>query len=161
LYSFLWALKKPKRFIDVYNGKEEISVYNGMFTVDSGRHVELTICKNYAAYLDDIIYRTDLVSNFFIAKTESIRAVGGWQPEHVKVGEHQAFFLRLKLQGAKVAFTRCFGVKHYPRKTLRYNRYRLRTSRMFKESLQYLNVDSYVIKNDMGEVVFVYKKEAT
>lgn len=51
----------------------------------------------------------DVVANFFIAKTEKIRALR-WDGD-LKLGEHQDFFLRAKQAGLKVAT--CSDVKVY------------------------------------------------
>lgn len=53
----------------------------------------------------------DLTHNFFIARTESVVKMGGWNPE-LKGGEHQNFFIRAKLSGLRVATTRKYGVTH-------------------------------------------------
>jgi hypothetical protein len=53
----------------------------------------------------------DLTHNFFLAKTEKVKAFGGWNPI-LKGGEHQNFFIRAKLAGLKVGTTRQCGVIH-------------------------------------------------
>ena len=53
----------------------------------------------------------DMTHNFFIARTEKVKAFGGWNPI-LKGGEHQNFFIRAKLNGLKVATTRECGVVH-------------------------------------------------
>jgi len=53
----------------------------------------------------------DMTHNFFIARTEKVKAFGGWNPI-LKGGEHQNFFIRAKLNGLKVATTRKCGVVH-------------------------------------------------
>jgi GT2 family glycosyltransferase len=55
--------------------------------------------------------RADLIHNFFIARTEEIKDIGGWNPI-LKGGEHQNFFIRAKKAGLKVGTTRKCGVIH-------------------------------------------------
>jgi GT2 family glycosyltransferase len=53
----------------------------------------------------------DLVENFFVARTESVRALGGWD-DRLKVAEHAEFFIRAKLAGLKVGYTPLAAVDH-------------------------------------------------
>ena len=52
-----------------------------------------------------------MTHNFFIARTEKVKAFGGWNPI-LKGGEHQNFFIRAKLNSLRVATTRICGVVH-------------------------------------------------
>lgn len=53
----------------------------------------------------------DLTHNFFLARTDKVKAFGGWNPK-LKGGEHQNFFIRAKIAGLKVGTTRRCGVIH-------------------------------------------------
>ena len=53
----------------------------------------------------------DIVENFFLARTESVRALGGWD-ERLKIAEHVDFFLRAQRAGLKVGYTPLAGVDH-------------------------------------------------
>ncbi len=53
----------------------------------------------------------DLVENFFLARTESVRALGGWD-ERLKIAEHTDFFIRAQRAGLKVGYTPFAGVDH-------------------------------------------------
>jgi len=55
--------------------------------------------------------RCDLVHQFFLARTEIVRASGGWD-ERLKTADHTDFFLRMKNQGLKVGFTPLVAAKH-------------------------------------------------
>ncbi|KAL5267408.1 hypothetical protein ACHWQZ_G004449 [Mnemiopsis leidyi] len=55
----------------------------------------------------------DLNTNIFMAKTEPIKAIGGWDPE-LKVLEHKDLFLRMKAAGLKVAVCHQIQLKHDP-----------------------------------------------
>ena len=62
------------------------------------------------AYSDPVTV-CDMTHNFFIARTDRVKAFGGWNPI-LKGGEHQNFFIRAKLNGLKIATTRLCGVVH-------------------------------------------------
>jgi beta-1,4-N-acetylgalactosaminyltransferase 2 len=53
----------------------------------------------------------DAVENFFLARTRSVRSIGGWD-DRLKVDEHVEFFLRAKRAGLKVGYTTRAGVDH-------------------------------------------------
>ena len=53
----------------------------------------------------------DLVENFFVARTQSVRAIGGWDAR-LKIAEHTEFFLRAQRAGLKVGYTPLAGVDH-------------------------------------------------
>jgi len=53
----------------------------------------------------------DMVENFFLARTQRVRELGGWD-ERLKVSEHQDFFLRAQRAGLKVGYTPLAGVDH-------------------------------------------------
>lgn len=158
IYSFLWALKKPIRFFYIMFNKEIPSIYNGKFKITE-KEIILIKDQRYKKYTDKNIYDTDIVSNFFVAKTKKIKSINGWQPEHIKVGEHQAFFLRLKKNNINVGYSPKFGVKHYPKKTIMYSKYRMRSFKMMKESLKDLDINSYKAKDTKGNLLFSYKKD--
>ncbi|MDN7241676.1 glycosyltransferase [Planococcus sp. N028] len=157
LFAFLWALKKPSRFIDVFKKTEQVSVYNGIFEIEN-KDVILRTEHNSANYSHDNVYKTDITHNFFIADTSKIKTIRGWQPEEVKVGEHQAFFLRLKREGLTVFYTPNLGVKHYPKKTINYNRYRMRSYLMIGKSFEWQGLNSYKMIDENGEETILYKR---
>ena len=68
----------------------------------------------------------DIVNNFFIARTDAILALGGWDAD-LKTVEHVDFFLRGKAQNLRVAHLLGALVDHFPRRTPNYNRYRTQT----------------------------------
>jgi GT2 family glycosyltransferase len=51
----------------------------------------------------DGYFLCDIVNQFFIAPTDLIREVGGWDAR-LKTNEHEDFFLRLKQHGLRVAY---------------------------------------------------------
>ena len=80
---------------------------------------------------------TDLVLNFFLAKTERIKEIHGWDPK-LKLQEHTEFFYRVKLNNLKVGFTNELSVQHHPVKLKKYSE---------KRNRNYTNVfmDKYAI----------------
>ena len=88
--------------------------------------------------------RFDYVHNFFAARTQRIRALGGWD-DQLKLGEHTEFFLRLKLRDAKVGFTPDVVVEERRHRSNLYQRYRRRAS-TFKQQYFYpsYNIDRVV-----------------
>ena len=57
----------------------------------------------------------DLNLNLFMAKTEAVRATGGWDPE-LKILEHKEIFIRMKSAGLKLALCRHIELDHVPPK---------------------------------------------
>jgi hypothetical protein len=53
----------------------------------------------------------DLVENFFIARTQRVRELGGWD-DRLKIAEHAEFFIRAKRLGLKVGYTPLSAVDH-------------------------------------------------
>ncbi len=68
---------------------------------------------------NDRYLETDIVLNFFVARTEKIRSLNPWD-EQLKFDEHTEFFLRAKLNGLRVAYTPEFGIGHCPVKLPHY-----------------------------------------
>lgn len=64
--------------------------------------------------------KTDICHNFFLAKTDRIKALGGWDNE-LKLQEHTEFFVRAKAFGIKVGFTNKMSVKHFPEQSKNYS----------------------------------------
>jgi hypothetical protein len=83
----------------------------GIFEYHAGFDIENEVCKMKKIKYADPFTICDLTHNFFIARTEKIKSIGGWNPV-LKGGEHQNFFIRAKLKNLKVATTRLCGVVH-------------------------------------------------
>lgn len=77
----------------------------------AGLEIGLKTVSVYPISYKSPVTLCDLTHNFFLAKTEKIKAFGGWNPI-LKGGEHQNFFIRAKLAGLKVGTTRECGVIH-------------------------------------------------
>ncbi|WP_317897497.1 glycosyltransferase family 2 protein [Aurantibacillus circumpalustris] len=112
--------KKLKRYI--FN-QYETSRYIGNFVINADE------CKLLISHKKPITspHRCDIVNNFFIANTESIRKIGGWDDE-LKLGEHEDFFLRAKQNGLNVAYLDGFGTGHFPIIKSNYKKFRFRAS---------------------------------
>lgn len=81
-------------------------------------------CSIYSAVFPEFI-QCDIVENFFIGRTETIRKVG--YPENVPTNEHNIVFWLFKQAGLKVGSTNKLFVRHYhPKKKNNYNKFRKR-----------------------------------
>jgi hypothetical protein len=83
----------------------------GMYEYSANFDLEGTVCRLKKMTYQDPFTRCDMTHNFFIARTDKVRAFGGWNPI-LKGGEHQNFFIRAKLNGLNIATTRQCGVVH-------------------------------------------------
>ena len=89
--------------------------------------------------------QTDIVVNFFIAKTSSVKKMGGWDKKF-KIQDHTEFFYRAKLNKLKVAFTNSFSVKHMP---IRIGEYKNIRERDFTATfMKKYNFEKMVLKYD-------------
>jgi GT2 family glycosyltransferase len=83
----------------------------GIFEYHASFDLDGNACIMKKVYYQEPFTVCDMTHNFFIARTEKVKAFGGWNPI-LKGGEHQNFFIRAKLNGLKVATTRKCGVVH-------------------------------------------------
>lgn len=157
LFSLLTTLKHPQRIIHMLQKKETIETNNGLINIDNN-NVVIKFERDYQKYIDKDLYDVDICINVFIAKTDSIKKMNGWQPENIKVGEHKTFFIRAKQYGLNVKFTKKLGVLHYPKKTMQYNKYRLRSYYMENEAFKYNNFSSVMVY-DGTKLEKKYKRE--
>lgn len=97
----------------------------------------------------------DIAMQFFIAETEDIKNVGGWN-ESVGIGpEHIEFFYRLKKNNVKVAYTKCLSAQHRPQRLKGYIEFRNNSNQGEKEFIRQAGIKGYkVVKN--GEIVVEY-----
>lgn len=80
---------------------------------------------------------TDLCHNFFLAKTDKVIGMQGWD-ETLKLQEHTEFFVRAKLAGVRVGFTNTMSVKHFPEHSKNYSAKRGRDfSKLFMRKHQF------------------------
>lgn len=127
--------------------------YTGNYTIE-GNNCTLSISYRKPA---EPIYYCDIVSNFFIGKTVSIKIIHGWDEEY-KIGEHEDFFYRAKLHGLKVALLDDFLISHYPVANSRYLQYRQRAVSFRKLFVKRSGFDSYrEIDTDTGKTIFYYE----
>lgn len=89
--------------------------YIGSLKLDGDVFYANYIVHSFPEYTD-----TDLVLNFFIAKTEKIKEIGGWD-NNLKLQEHTEFFYRMKINNLKVGFTNKLSVQHHPYKLKGYD----------------------------------------
>ena len=89
LKVFVRQLNHPRRLMRFFFNRYQTSRYIGRFNI-AGDRCELLISHNKPSQSP---HPCDLVNNFFIARTERVKAFGGWDGE-LKMGEHEDFFLR-------------------------------------------------------------------
>ena len=98
----------------------------------------------------------DVVNNFFIAKTDSIKK-SPWDNE-LKLQEHTAFFYAAKKNGLKVGFTNKLSVRHCPVQNFKYKNFRTRNyTHVFLEKNKLSKIVS-TYDNKEGETIFELPK---
>jgi len=102
-------------------------------------------------FKDRNIILCDIVENFFLAKADSVRCINGWD-DRLKIGEHEDFFIRAKMAGLKVAYTRRVSVDHVifrdERFSKEYQSFRCRMPEFKKIWLEKHNIDQIVDANN-------------
>jgi glycosyltransferase involved in cell wall biosynthesis len=102
----LWIRKKPEPFVGtIKRVGSQLTITPGYRVVKPG----LNSC--------------DLAHNFFVARTERIRKIGGWA-DVLKINEHAEFFVRFKERGLKAAYCPEVTVRHWFARSANYVRYR-------------------------------------
>ena len=96
-----------KKLVDFYLNLE----------IDKGT---LTFADGFYEKTDKYI-RCDLVHQFFIAKTEPVRQIGGWD-DRLKTADHADFFIRAKQSDLTVGYTPLSRVDHVHRKDERFSK---------------------------------------
>jgi glycosyltransferase involved in cell wall biosynthesis len=127
--------------------------YTGNYRIKDN-HCTLSISYQKPA---ERIHYCDIVCNFFIGKTASIKAIHGWD-EQFKVGEHEDFFYRAKLRALKVAWLADFMIAHYPVANPGYLPYRQRAGtfkRLFVEKSGFGSFSE--IDRDTSQTIFSYQ----
>lgn len=107
----------------IENGRK-LTYHGDIFFTDDA------IISKYKHHSDGIM-KLDLIPNFFIAKTESIKKIK-WDGE-LKTCEHSDFFVRCKLENVDVRVTNSFSIVHLPEKLNEYAKYR-------NDTQQYTNI---------------------
>lgn len=103
------------------------------------------------------IFTCDLVNNFFIAKTQSVKDMGAWD-NSFKLGEHEDFFFRAKQKGLKIAFVEGFTTRHYPQLHSSYRVFRERATLLKHAFVKKSGFSNYrEIDIDSGKILFSYK----
>jgi GT2 family glycosyltransferase len=104
----LWIRKKPQPFFGtIERCGTHLKISSGYRSVSHG----LILC--------------DLVHNFFVAHTQSIRDMGGWA-EALKLNEHAEFFVRFQEHGLKAAYCPDVTLRHWCDRPAEYAPYRER-----------------------------------
>lgn len=141
--NILKILRKPKRLFNYILKQGENYIYNAKIKIED-KKIYIDRKNNYYSKKEDVII-TDMVQNFFIGKTESIKKILGWQPDELKMGEHSIFFIRAKQAGLNVGFLKDFYIRHYPEVTLNYYKYRSRSKSFFELGCKKLGLEVFEI----------------
>lgn len=144
VYSILWVIKDIRRLKKVIDNEEFECAYNGKYFINN-KNIKLVVESNCENYKEDKFYETEICTNFFIAKTSSIKNIGGWTPEILKVGEHEFFFLKAKENNLKIMYTPKYGVRHFPKKSFSYLKFRLRAQEYFEKACQLNKIESFEV----------------
>ena len=99
--------------------KSHVQPYNGLIHREGQN---LTVTPGYYRQVHDY-FVCDIVHNFFVARTDDVRAVGGWD-EDLKLDEHEEFFLRVMQRGFGVAYIPDVTVRHWCARSEHYRKYR-------------------------------------
>ncbi len=115
-----WAkfFTKAKQAIYIAMDKYKIHCYEGKI-IPEGR----TLLYKLNTRCVEPYAPTDIVLNFFLAKTEMVKNLG-WH-EELKTVEHSEFFYRAKCAGLKVGVCDRFSAKHFKEKSREYMNFRV------------------------------------
>jgi GT2 family glycosyltransferase len=95
--------------------------FHGMIERD-GDHLKLI--RGYGSR-EDGYYLCDLAIQFFVARTDEVRGMGGWDAD-LKTTDHLEFFVRLKQHGCQVAYCPDVTVRHWRSRPEGYRTFRQR-----------------------------------
>ena len=136
LLRILFKCEKPFNYL----GTIEEDTANKTLTVNYIEH-------QFPKYTD-----SDIVHNFFIAKTDVVKLRNRWD-EDLKLQEHTAFFYTAKKNGLKVGFSNEFSVQHRPIRVYKYRSFRKRNFiKVFMEKNDFLKIIS---KYDNREIKII------
>lgn len=68
----------------------------------------------------------DITHNFYVARVDAIRAMGGWDSQ-LRQNEHTEFFVRAKRHGLRVGYCRNVLIRHWNSRPPEYAPYRFRS----------------------------------
>lgn len=121
--------------------------FNGNIEITNDGTLAITPSESTPRYSDEGFLLTDLVLNFFVAKTESILKVL-WDPD-LKLAEHLDFFIRAKKSNLNITYLKSMQVKHvqdYSSSSHEYMDYRNRAKEfnaIFKEKHGIKNITNH------------------
>jgi len=119
----LWRRNALRRWYQVWRPRVvfDAQPWNGVF-YRNGKRMMLTpgyVESNEGHFV------CDFVNNFFVAETDAIRRMGGWDDD-LKVYEHWDFFIRFKNAGMKAAYCSDVTIRHWHTRSPQYTKFRLR-----------------------------------
>ena len=115
--------------------------YYSNISIANGRLVQHPVTRS-----SSLLTRCEVVLNFFLAKTSSVKSIGGWDTQ-LKLAEHTDFFINAKDHSLKVGFTEKCTVLHEPKREGSYIDFRTR-GKWFTELMMY--------KRNLKEIINVH-----
>lgn len=105
------------------------------------QNINIKMClKCFPDYIE-----TDFVTNFFVAKTSSVRFINGWDTD-LKLQEHMEFFIRCKKGKLKIGYSNKYSANHYRSVPKNYKKYRIRDfSNLITEKHGVIQIRSQVV----------------
>jgi GT2 family glycosyltransferase len=107
VFALLSLIRHPSYILKILGKNKTESRLLAKITIDKGVAV-----INQLKFENNEVQRVDWINNFFIAKTESVVRMGGWQPEDLYLGEHKVFFIRAKLSSLKIGYSEVLSADH-------------------------------------------------
>lgn len=127
--------------------RERPSNYIGQINYDPAEKI-LYVDYQLSSYPE--FARSDIVLNFFVARTQAILEKNMWDND-LKMSEHTAFFVCAKRNGVKVGYTSRMSIQHKPIKTGEYAVYRSR--KYDKIYMEKLGIKTIIATYDNGKTL--------
>ncbi|TDW13953.1 GT2 family glycosyltransferase [Breznakia blatticola] len=128
---------------------------NYIGTIDFDENTKILTTK-YELHRFPKYEKTDIVHNFFIAKTDKVRNENLWDND-LKLQEHTPFFFEAKKKGFKVYTTNQLSVRHMPKRMKKYNSFRGRD--FVQVFMHKYNINQIRMSNDDGVNKVINKKD--
>lgn len=140
--------------------REDLSDDNRIFT--RSKIIDNTLVHTRVNHFSSkLINDVFIVANFFLARTERLKSIGGWQPESLKLYEHGLFYINAYLSGLKVSFSFSLFTKSVRYMPVFYLFFRLRPRKKYdklsnsytKEVLNNYQISSVKILGLKGDIL--------
>jgi GT2 family glycosyltransferase len=112
---------KIKRKLGFFN-RRKLQPYHGIFDFHDNK---LHLIRGGRETGKDYLL-CDIVHNFFVARVDTIRALGAWDPE-LHINEHEEFFVRAQRKGLRVGYRSDVAILHWASRPVGYEKFRNRS----------------------------------